>query len=680
MIALGLADKVIQREGSIAQTVAEGIEGRAVVLHVAVAATRGFHAVEQGELTHASGESDGELGRGVDLTEQDLGNGLCALLTGIPGLQNSFTAVDPVAHIHRRAVEQNHSRVGVCGGHTADAFLLIGLDIHLILTDDKGTVINLLLGCDTGETDVGTVHTLALHYSGHVQRGIALCGDLLDTLVFSEDHLGIAVQVLTQVFQRSLGICGLPIVLVGTGIVFAHRKNGSTRTEHGQGLDLASLEGEQTVIFQQNHRAAGGFKSQLLVLVATDQSICRLGIGKGFIHQTHGKLGSQHAKNGAVNIGLGDPALVVGGQEFFIGAKGEIDVQTRLEAESLGLPMGIHHLMCIIYSLNTAVVRDDKALEAPLVSQDLGKHTLVTGAGDTLPAIVSGHDRQGPALLEALFKGLQVDLTHGALRGVGHVGIAAAVRVVVGVVLGGSNNTILLQTATDRHTHIGGKQYILTEGLHGTAPTAVADNVDNRCQRLANTHHSDLLTDSVADPGNHFIIKGRSHTNGLGEAGTHTPLCAVQSLAMLQGGNSIGMSIHGQLNIPIDTLGNLCGSCGLGLILMHEVTGVTGISLFVIALLFVIILNIEKHLTGELVELFLKGHTCEQIRSTLGVVLFNHSISPLIIFVIQNKNKPVWLNQFLFRDVGSVYFDCFVMVTVMVPREDISFSMDPLVM
>ena len=331
------------------------------------------------------------------------------------------------------------------------------------------------------------------------------------------------------------------------------------------------------------------------------------GICEGLIHEADGEFGGQHPQNGAVNIRLGDEALVVGLTELFIAGMGEVHIQARLEADGLGLVVAIHQLVSLVDTLHAPVVGDHEALKAPFVPQDLGEEAVIGGAGDTLPAVVGGHDRQSSALLEAGLKGLQPDLPHGALGGIRVVGVTAARGVVVGEVLRGGDDTVLLQALTDSYTRIGGQKHVLTEGLHGTAPAAVAGDVDHGGQGLAHTHGGALLTNDVCDPLHHIIVEHGGHGDGLGEAGSHAPLGAMEGLTMLQGRDGMGMGIHGELYVAVDALRHLGGGGGLGAVKVHEMAGVAVVSFLMVALILIVLLYVPDHLGGELVHFFLKG-------------------------------------------------------------------------
>ena len=291
---------------------------------------------------------------------------------------------------------------------------------------------------------------------------------------------------------------------------------------------------------------------------------------------------------------------------------GEVHIQARLEADGLGLVVAVHQLVSLVDSLRAPVVRDHEALKAPFLPQNLGEEAVIGRAGHALPAVVGGHDRQGPALLEAGLKGLQPDLPHGALGGIRVVGVTAARGVVVGEVLRGGDDTVLLQALTDSYTRIGGQKHVLAEGLHGAAPTAVAGDIDHGGQGLAHAHHRQLLTDHVSDLLHHTVVEHGGHGDGLGEAGGHAPLGAVEGLAMLQGRDGMRVSVHGELYVTVDALCHLGGSGGVGAVKVHEMAGVAVVAFFMVTLLLVIGLHLPHHLGGELVHFFLEGQGLEQ--------------------------------------------------------------------
>ena len=78
-------------EGGVAEAVAEVEEG---IVEVTVGAALHAVVLVVGQLVGGAVEGDGELAAGVDIAEEDVGNGGATFLTGVPGLE------DGVAGLH----------------------------------------------------------------------------------------------------------------------------------------------------------------------------------------------------------------------------------------------------------------------------------------------------------------------------------------------------------------------------------------------------------------------------------------------------------------------------------------------------------------------------------------------------------------------------------------------------
>ena len=255
--------------------------------------------------------------------------------------------------------------------------------------------------------------------------------------------------------KRSFCILGSPLHLIRARIILANGEHICTHTEHGELFDFVFLKGQNTLIFKQHHCSACCFKRKLLMPVTAHKALSLIPVCKGLIHKSDAEFCRQHTQKRTVNILFADPTLVVCNHQIVIGILRQVNIHARLQACRLSLPLGIIKPVRFPYTLNRVVVGHNKALKAPFVAQDICKKTLVAGAGNAVPTVVSGHNRHCTAIFDAPLEGLEIHLTHCAFAGVRNIGIPAAVGIVIRIVLGGCDNAVFLQTFTDCNTHIG---------------------------------------------------------------------------------------------------------------------------------------------------------------------------------------------------------------------------------
>ena len=140
--------------------------------------------------------------------------------------------------------------------------------------------------------------------------------------------------------------------------------------------------------------------------ITANNAVCRGAVHEGIVHQSDGKLCGQNTQHCQIHIRVGDPALVVGFLQIIKRRRGQVHIQACFQTHRLGLPVCVDHLMSVGNTFHSAVVGNHEAFKAPFIPEDLRQQTFVAGAGHTLPAVISCHNRQGAAFLEALFERL----------------------------------------------------------------------------------------------------------------------------------------------------------------------------------------------------------------------------------------------------------------------------------
>ena len=129
-------------------------------------------------------------------------------------------------------------------------------------------------------------------------------------------------------------------------------------------------------------------------------------------------------------------------------------------------------------------VRDHKALEAPLLAQNVVQQPAITAGRHIVQIHIGAHEGCGSSLFCRMERN-QVDIPEQRLGNVGRVVVAASFRrAVAGEVLDAGQNTIgtngfTLKTAHLRHRHSRSQVRILARAFDDPAPAGIACYIDH---------------------------------------------------------------------------------------------------------------------------------------------------------------------------------------------------------
>jgi hypothetical protein len=226
---------------------------------------------------------------------------------------------------------------------------------------------------------------------------------------------------------------------------------------------------ESVVVLQQHRRSRGDPAGQRVVGVGVDG---RGGAGLPGVADQVEDLGGA-----GVQVGLREPPVADGGREL----------ARRVEARGRHLERaaGRGRRDDVV---GTAPVRDDRAVEAPLVSQHLLQQEGVLVRVGAVDPVVGRHDRAGPGRLDHDAERGQVDLPQGALIDHGVRRHPAQLLRVGGVVLGAGGDAGRLDAAHVARCHPPREQRVLGEVLEVPPAERRALDVQARAEQ-----HVDVL-------------------------------------------------------------------------------------------------------------------------------------------------------------------------------------------
>ncbi len=126
---MGIAEAMSEREQWVEILLVEPLvsdRGAFAVIHVEGGLGLAVIVGEDGmgQLIQRCREGRGQAARGIDLAEQDAGNGFAAARAGIPGFQHDRRLGQP-RHQDRTAGFQHHHGLGIGGGDGVDQGVLV---------------------------------------------------------------------------------------------------------------------------------------------------------------------------------------------------------------------------------------------------------------------------------------------------------------------------------------------------------------------------------------------------------------------------------------------------------------------------------------------------------------------------------------------------------------------------
>ena len=395
------------------------------------------------------------------------------------------------------------------------------------------------------------------------------------------------------------------------GLVVGVQQALNVLTDNQDGVVIANVGRQNAIVLQHNDGFVSNILSQILMLVdEVSNGLIALGVVINEIKLAGGETGSQNIQQSCIQVGLLDHAqlnslsqalLVVvascgmqvqadAGANSNRGAgdlignvqilqtvpgvlstvqNGELfTVATLLDVIAGGTVVGV-------VELNTGVVGNDPALEAPGQTQDVGQQIVVAMAGNAVDGAVSSHNAGGIAFLNHNIEMTQVVLTQLLLAHVGGAIVTGSLCIVGCKVLDTSDSLqvialiiqIALEALNEGSGHCAGQQTVFSKAVTGTAPAGITGQVDTGTpvgQALLGgvVECPGLIADGICHLANQIRIPGCTLCQGRGEGGSRRlGVTGIAAVPPCQVGNTV------QVLTGIPVLSNaktLDGGTGMG--------------------------------------------------------------------------------------------------------------------
>ena len=220
----------------------------------------------------------------------------------------------------------------------------------------------------------------------------------------------------------------------------------------------------------------------------------RIAVTVGIVEKSQLEFRFEHQAARAVDIGQRDTPLferLLQGSQVTLAH--HVHVDTRLDGAR-------RHLFQIAQTVrdhlvDARVVRDDEALEAPLLAQHGGHQPAVGRGGNPVDLVERRHDA-AHACLDGRLVGREIFVVHALAAHVGRIVVASRFgSTVESIVLhashdlvGGKMHRITPLIAVDeRPRHSAAEEGIFADALRRTSPAGIARNVDHRGESPADT-------------------------------------------------------------------------------------------------------------------------------------------------------------------------------------------------
>ncbi len=197
-------------------------------------------------------------------------------------------------------------------------------------------------------------------------------------------------------------------------------------------------ERKQAVVFEQNHPFGGNFPGQFVMRVHVEVSL--IGSLFGFEHNVQ-DAADRFIKNGFIQF--------PGANRFH-----NLLYAPLLRTGHFKIKAGLERGHTVMYR---SPIRDDQALEAPLVFENIGQQVVMFRAVHAVEFIVGTHHHPGFSLFNGFFKSGQVDFAQGAFIHFGADAEALEFLVVGGKVLDCGAHASALSAFDQASSHFPGQ-------------------------------------------------------------------------------------------------------------------------------------------------------------------------------------------------------------------------------
>ena len=125
---------------------------------------------------------------------------------------------------------------------------------------------------------------------------------------------------------------------------------------------------------------------------------CRLRTDIRMFEESHLEFHPEHPFAGFVDVGLGDNAFRQGLLQPCMTECSQVDVDTGLQCHCSRFGTVGSDMMGVVDTVDAVEVGNDKALELPVVAEQLVEQLAVDGVGYAVDRVIGGHHREGPGI------------------------------------------------------------------------------------------------------------------------------------------------------------------------------------------------------------------------------------------------------------------------------------------
>ncbi len=322
--------------------------------------------------------------------------------------------------------------------------------------------------------------------------------------------------------------------------VAAEHHLGRVRADHRHPAHLVGVQGEQAApVLEEHDRLAGRLQGQRPGRRRAGDLVRPGGIHERVLEQAQLELLAQQPPHGVVDRGLGHLLLLhLLDQRVVRLHVRQLHVhggRQRL-ARRVGVVRG--HPVPAGELADGLPVRDDGAVEAPLLAQHVVEHPAVGVRGDAVDLVVRGHQAAGVPLLHGHLERGEEDVAQRPLAEGRRAHVRPGLRLAVpGHVLERGDHAVgrdrpaaPLEAAHRRQAHPRHQVRVLAVGLLEAAPARVAGHVHHRGEHLLRAPGPHLPRDHGEGALHQVGVPGARQGDGLREAGRLRPLQPVQRL------------------------------------------------------------------------------------------------------------------------------------------------------
>ena len=354
----------------------------------------------------ASGEGEGKASRGIYPAEQNVGDGVSGLFTGIPLHEYGGEVVLLPLDGKRFACYQYENDGGTRVVYRTDELGLGSGEVQIVEVEALAAgriFVTVAYESRTGAAaeDDGDLALTGSFYG----FGNARCIERSQATSFGVAHGGVFTYPAFDTLQRSDAV----FVVAAPGVIAKLYLVG-IGADDGNRLQAFGVEGQQVVfVFQQYGRFVGDGLRQPYALGSV-AFVLFVSVAVGVVKQARGKLGIQDPAYSRVDDRfVDDPFFDKTFQEGVAVARG-FDIESGGNGLDSGFGRVAGRAVHAFEHFDGTPVGVDIPFESPLIAQNFGEHIVRSRIGHVVPRVVARHYGQYPRVLYHHFERLEINL------------------------------------------------------------------------------------------------------------------------------------------------------------------------------------------------------------------------------------------------------------------------------